>query len=443
MNNIQGIQYYSNIDPYIFLTGMAIYPFIFSKYNPKKILISAGYLNKDQLKYWKKWYIKGLGEYFYKNKLKHEIDLEIIPNSPKINTDNLELSNKILLLNGGGKDSCVSSELLHKSKLDFEWFTIGFSKSQEGIQSVSSCKVKNIILSYQKFYVPSNYTLYYGHKPFTLYTSSVAVLVAVLKRFKYIFLSNEKSSDFGNLKINNIEINHQWTKSLEFEKMYSNYLNNYVNPNITYSSILKPLYEIQITKIFSNFPKYHNYFVSCNKLGTKNWCKKCSKCAFIFLALYPFLSRNHVNNIFKEDMLNKPENLLLFEQLIGQKNNKPFECVGTIKENKIAMFLAINKNESKPHLLNNFKKTLKIKDSTTEIHNFLKQYDENNNIPSEMKYKLRYTTLLLLGIKSKSTVIEGFTNSQVKYHNDTFIFLNILLIIIILSLLYFKKNNCI
>ena len=55
--------------------------FIFSKYNPEKILVSAGNLNKDQLKYWKKWYLKGLGEYFYLNNLPHKINLEVVPNS--------------------------------------------------------------------------------------------------------------------------------------------------------------------------------------------------------------------------------------------------------------------------------------------------------------------------------------------------------------------------
>ena len=122
---------------------------------------------------------------------------------------------------------------------------------------VNNCGYKNIVISYQKIYVPNKYKIYNGHKPFTLYTSSIAILVSALKRFRYIFLSNEKSANFGNLKINNIEINHQWTKSLQFEKMYSNYLKYYVNPNLKYCSILKPLYELQICKIFSKFTKYH------------------------------------------------------------------------------------------------------------------------------------------------------------------------------------------
>ena len=441
LNKISGIQYTKNIDSYLFLCGMAIYPFIFSKYNPKKILVSAGNLNNQQLNYWKTWYLKGLGENFYLNKLPHIINLEILPNSPLIKNNNLKLNNKILLLNGGGKDSCVSAEILNQSKLEFEWLTIGYSNSQKGVLEASTSKVKNIVVSYQRFMVPPDYKTYSGHKPFTLYTSSVAILVSALKRYKYIFMSNEKSANFGNLKVGNIEINHQWTKSLIFERMYTKYLINYVNPELSYCSILKPLYELQIAKIFSKYPKYHHVFISCNRTGTKSWCNKCSKCAFIFLALYPFISRENVNKIFNNDLLDNKDNKVLFQQLIGEKDSKPFECVGTIEENRIAMNLAIQKRESKPVLLNEFKNTFKIDKNNREIQNFLIQYDEQNNIPHELKYKLRYNTLKLLGIENKSDIIEGF--NQVDLSDDTYKCLMILLLTILVLLFYLKKNKCI
>ena len=436
LNKVNNIEYHSNLNPYIFLCGMAIYPFIFSKYNPKKILISAGYLNKDQLKYWHKWYLKGLGEFFYLNKLPHKINLESVANSPIIKSENLKLRNKALLLNGGGKDSCVSAEILKKSNIEFEWLMIGYSKSQEGVLEVSPCTIKNIIISYQKFMVPNNYKTYQGHKPFTLYTSSIAILIAALKRFKYVFLSNEKSANFGNLKVNDIEINHQWTKSLEFEKMYSKYLLNYVNPNLSYSSILKPLYELQIAKIFSLYPKYHDVFISCNRNGTKSWCNKCSKCAFIFLALSPFLQKKNVTDIFNEDLLNKPENIILFKQLIGEKDSKPFECVGTIDENRLAMNLLIKKKEPKSIVLKEIERNFRYDKNQHDINSFMMQYSEDNNIPKELKHKLRYNTLKLLGNEQKSLIVEGF-----KCQNNTYIYLlALLLIIIVLVKIYLSKH---
>ena len=44
-------------------------------------------------------------------------------------------------------------------------------------------------------------------------------------------------------------INHQYTKSFEFEKDFHLLLKRTVHPDIEYFSMLKPLYEIQISKI--------------------------------------------------------------------------------------------------------------------------------------------------------------------------------------------------
>mgnify|MGYP001431675193 CR=1 FL=1 len=191
----------------------------------------------------------------------------------------------------------------------------------------------------------------------------------------------------------------------------------------------------------SDFYKYHHVFISCNRTGTKSWCNKCSKCAFIFLALYPFISRENVNKIFNNDLLDNQENKLLFQQLIGEKDTKPFECVGTIEENRIAMNLAINKKESKPVLLNEFKNTFKIDKNNREIQNFLIQYDEQNNIPYELKHKLRYNTLKLLGEENKSNIVEGF--NKIEISEDTYKCLMILLLAILILLLYLKKNKSI
>ena len=216
----------------------------------------------------------------------------------------------------------------------------------------------------------------------------------------------------------------------------------YVNPNLKYCSILKPLYELQICKIFSKFTKYHYHFISCNRLGTKSWCKKCSKCAFIFLSLYPFLERNTLNKIFNDDLLNKKENLILFQQLIGQKDTKPFECVGTIEENKLAMNMSIKKNP-KPYLLKQFSNTVE----TNGNSNLLFEYDENNNIPKELKHKLRYSTLKLLDIGLKSDIKETFkTNNNINNNNNPLnssniyiYFLMLMLIIVIFQFSYSLK----
>ena len=391
INNIKN----RNIDSYIFFCGLGIFLYIFSKFSPHKIINIAGYLSEIQLSYLKKWYLKGLGEFFYKNNLPHKINLVLDKQAKKkyINS-NISLENSALLLNGGGKDSSVSCEILKKPNINFEWLLIGNSISQINVCKVSNIKKKvNILNSYQNYFLPENikYDTFNGHKPFTLYTSSLACLVGGLKNFKYIIYSNEKSSNYGNLTINNISINHQYTKSLEFEKDFSRYVINNLNVNIKYFSLLKPIYELQIAKIFSKLPQYHRVFVSCNRKGTSKWCQKCSKCAFIYLALYPFLDRSYLNKIIGKDLFDDVNMLPIYEELTGIRKVKPFECVGTIKENLIAMYLSCKKSEkSKGIILNHFIKNVpQIFKYKKESNNFFKEYDERNNIPSEIENKIR------------------------------------------------------
>jgi len=58
-------------------------------------------------------------------------------------------------------------------------------------------------------------------------------------------------------------INHQYSKSSEFEKKFRDYLTN-LTPSVSYFSLLRPLYELQIAKILAKLPQYHQVFKSCN-----------------------------------------------------------------------------------------------------------------------------------------------------------------------------------
>ncbi|MBT9148438.1 MAG: hypothetical protein DDT32_02212 [Syntrophomonadaceae bacterium] len=179
-------------------------------------------------------------------------------------------------------------------------------------------------------------------------------MAAVIFDYKYIALSNEKSSNEGNLKYLGQTINHQWSKSFEFEKKFREYSKKYLTKDVEYFSFLRPLYEIQIAKLFSKYPKYFNVFLSCNQAyktasGTKKplktWCGKCSKCLFVFTILYPFLKEKGWLKIFRKNLFNDKKLLPLMQQLIGKRGFKPFECVGTKKESLVAFYLSWKKNK--------------------------------------------------------------------------------------------------
>ncbi|MFH1671275.1 MAG: hypothetical protein ABH889_00655, partial [Candidatus Portnoybacteria bacterium] len=203
--------------------------------------------------------------------------------------------------------------------------------------------------------------------PFSAYLAFLTLLVAAVFKYRQIAVSNEKSSNEGNVKYLGKTINHQWSKSFEFEKKFRKYCKEYLTENIEYSSYLRSLYEIQIAKLFSKYPKYFKVFLSCNEAyktasGTrkpeKKWCGNCSKCLFTYMILYPYLKKEKLVNIFGTDLYEEKKLLPLLQQLTGERGFKPFECVGTTTESRRALELSwkkTKKTEKLPFLLEYFK----------------------------------------------------------------------------------------
>ena len=140
-------------------------------------------------------------------------------------------------------------------------------------------------------------------------------------------VSNERSSNEGNLEYQGTIINHQYSKSFEFEKKFREYNEKYLS-GVNYFSFLRPLYELQIMKLFSEMPKYHPIFRSCN-VGQKtdSWCRACPKCMSVYLGLKLFIPENELNAIFGGEVRIDKEQLLA----------RPFECVGTLEETRAVL----------------------------------------------------------------------------------------------------------
>jgi hypothetical protein len=339
-----------------------------------KIEIFAGSLNKEQIRWWKDLIFKGMGQFFFENKINF-----IQPNFLKIIAGNKfddrpkcfqrKLSeNKILVPVGGGKDSIVTIEYLKKMKKDLILFCLNPNENQKKIIEISGIKRKIFVKrEIDKRLLELNQKGFLnGHTPFTAYLCFLSVLVAILKDCKFIAFSNEKSSNEGNVKYLGRIINHQYSKSEEFEKKFRFYSKKYLAKNVECFSLLRNLYELEISALFSQFPQYFNAFLSCNvafqtKSGTKKpikkWCGKCPKCLFVFASLYPFIGER-VIKIFRKNLFEDKKLLPLMLQLIGKKKFKPFECVGTKRESFLAFKLSLKrwKKEDKklPFLLKKF-----------------------------------------------------------------------------------------
>ena len=387
-----------------------------------KIEIKAGNLNKEQIKWWKDLIIKGMGQFFYENKIdfRGQNFLKIVSVLSKENDQDRILSklkiketgspqNKILIPIGGGKDSIVTLEILKKNKGEINCFSLNPTSAAEKIIKASG--YKNPVIAERKIdkkLLELNQKGFLnGHTPFSAYLSFLGIFCATLFDYKYIAFSQEQSSNEGNVKYLGKIINHQHSKSFEFEKKFRQYSKKYLTENVECFSFLRPLYEIQIAKIFSIFSDYFPIFLSCNeayktysgtKKITKKWCGNCSKCLFVFSVLYPFIEEKKIVKIFNgENLFEKKELLLIMKELIGERKIKPLECVGTKKECVIAFYLSLEKfksekkNANPPFLLNYFEKKIspKYPNLKNGAKKIMKSWNKQNNLPKNFEKILK------------------------------------------------------
>ena len=339
-----------------------------------EIIIKAGFLNSEQIKWCKDLIIKGMGQFFYENRIDWRK-----PNFLKIKTTQnpnvtmsgnvtlgMRLKYRYLIPVGGGKDSIVTLEFLKKQGKTINCFLVNPTIAAQKVAKVAG--IKNPIIVKRRIdpvLLKLNQRGYLnGHTPFTAVLSFLSVFCAVLFDYKNIVFSNEESANEGNVKYLGKIINHQWSKSSEFEKKFKNYCQKYLAESINYFSLLRPYTELEISKMFIKYPQYFSVFSSCNagqKTGQR-WCGECPKCLFVYAVLYPFLEKKELLKIFGKDLFDpstssRPEGrgspleeaagqeklLLIMKSLIGWGRPKPFECVGTKKESKLAFSLSLKK----------------------------------------------------------------------------------------------------
>ena len=354
--------------------------------------IECGSLDDIQKKWWKKLYFNGLGEFFYINHIETDIEsfMDITTSGKAITGE--EDTGKYhgnLIPVGGGKDSFVSLSILEEMKKDNHAFVI--NKVMSAIHSAEAAGYTgeyliNPIRTLDSRMLELNKQGYLnGHTPFSAMAAFASVITSIVYEKEYICLSNEASANESTIK--GSKVNHQYSKTFEFEDDFKFYMDHYITDKIHYFSLLRPLSELQITYIFSSLKAYHSVFRSCN-VGSKEekWCGKCAKCLFVAIMLSAFISDEEIEHIFGKDILNDPELESLFEQLTGISVNKPFECVGTRDEVNIATSMCIarhiKENKECPYLYQKYKESsfyAYYKDAQLDVN----MWNKENLVPEE------------------------------------------------------------
>jgi len=362
------------------------------------IIIKAGYLDKKQIVFWQDL-IFNMGQFFYENRLPFiKPKFKIVAAKPKkMAVAKNKFSNRYLAPQGGGKDSLVTLETLRAAAKEIATFTLNAHNSLVKVAAVAGANNIFVERKIDGRLLELNRLGYFnGHTPFSSILAALGVSLAALFDFKYVAISQERSSDEGNARYRGRTINHQYSKSYEFENKFRDYSKKYLAKNIVYFSFLRPLYEIQISKIFARNQKYFGSFLSCNKpftiafrdSGAKaGWCGECAKCLSVFAMLYPFAGEIETVKIFGKNLFEDESLIPLMRELCGQTACKPFECVGTTREMAAAFYLSLkNTAKPKPILLDYFQKNIlpKYKNIETDSKKIMASWNGKNNLPKDL-----------------------------------------------------------
>ena len=311
---------------------------------PKRVAVKPFALSESQKRFWKKLYYNGLGEFLYLNGVTvSEEDLMEIEAAEGIDTivlpsascaDSVNFEEKVLVPIGGGKDSVVTLECLRNEMpvipliVNPRGATLDCAKT--GGYAENDCIVINRTLDNTMLKLNQEGYLN-GHTPFSALLAFISVLAAFGTHSNYIALSNENSANEATVPGTNI--NHQYSKSIGFERDFRNYVAENLSDKVQYFSFLRPLNEMQIASLFAQCEAYHPVFRSCN-VGSKtdSWCCHCPKCLFTWIILSPFLSHDKLVAIFGKDLMADESLRPILEELNGMAPVKPFECVGTVEE---------------------------------------------------------------------------------------------------------------
>ncbi|HEY6278005.1 MAG TPA: hypothetical protein VIX86_16925 [Streptosporangiaceae bacterium] len=301
------------------------------------------------------FYLDGLGEFAYRNDLDLS-GLEFVGGTaaqPGEGPAPGDAPGRLLIPFGGGIDSIVTVELMRgrgdaalfvMSRPGDRFAAIERPAAVTGLPVVRAGReidpqlLRSAELGFRN-----------GHVPVTGILSAIAVMAGLLAGRDTVVMSNEWSASVATLVTGGRAVNHQYSKSADFEAGFRRVLAEALGGRVTYFSALRPFSELWVARKFAGLAQYHGTFRSCNRAfhvdparRLDDWCGQCDKCCFIDLILAPFLPAAELAKIFGgAEPLADPALAGRFQALLGTSASaKPFECVGDIGECRAAAVLA-------------------------------------------------------------------------------------------------------
>ncbi|MBQ7540767.1 MAG: hypothetical protein IJT44_00575 [Clostridia bacterium] len=306
--------------------------------------VRCGTLTAEQKRWWQKLWFNGLGEFLYRNGInttQEELVQIRCDEAWAVPPADFRPSGTHIVPIGGGKDSAVTLSLLGERIDRIYGFTVNDQPARTETAAAAGLPQSRIIRT-KRTIDPQLLRLnregfLNGHTPFSAIVAFLSLYCAYLTGAGEIILSNESSANESTVKC--ADVNHQYSKSYTFEQDFTAYVRDCLGLPTRYFSLLRPFNEMQIAKQFAALPQYHAVFRSCNAGSKTNvWCCNCAKCLFVYCILSPFLSPEALEGIFGEALLDKTSLTADFDALCGFTDVKPFECIGTVREVRAALW---------------------------------------------------------------------------------------------------------
>jgi hypothetical protein len=324
--------------------GMIFVPYFFPLADFGTVSIESRFFHDRHRHFWEQFFWQGLAEFRYVNGLEPTRRIRVLGGASGEGPAPLKVESdpRLLLLNGGGKDTAVLIEIVRAMAVPFGIFSWQPNEARIRIAEIATAREHLRATTH----IDEGIARFARYRWFSAVPGAVvsflALIVAYLHRYRYVALGNEYSANFGNVGYRGMEINHQYTKSFEFETAFDEFVHAHLIQGIRTFSLLRPLYDLRIAKLFSRMEGYFPAFVSCNDGDYGTWCKRCPKCAFVFLALRAFLAEEKLREIFGENLFQRREiRAHLYDMVAGSVH--PWECIGTKEECRFALRLVLDR----------------------------------------------------------------------------------------------------
>ena len=326
-------------------------------------------LDEWQAKFFDKVYQEGLSQFAFENgltrdNLAHFVASEAAnedTNGGAVNSDSeasaawsgsteadvLE-DERALVLVSGGKDSLLTLEMLREQGTKCYAMYITSQESYPEIVDEAAGEMNPVIVRREidkealKRAGGMN-----GHVPVTIINEALALVQAILLRCGKIALGIGMEGMEAHAWIDDLPVNHQWSKTAEAQKLLREYVKRYISADLTIDLPLEKYDELAIAQMFAEkcWTKYGDKFSSCNVANYKQdannrelkWCGKCAKCANSYLLFAPFVAYEEQKKIFGHDLFEDADLTEIYKGLLGVDGvMKPFECVASRAELKKA-----------------------------------------------------------------------------------------------------------